>query len=97
MTTFREGDLVGVPCVVERGPFSDEKLVMVETEEGTISGFAKQANVQVEQGGRSVIKGTVVATARDHIVVRLFGSFFTTAMGLASVSPNSLTRLVATQ
>lgn len=28
--TFREGDLVGVPCTVQRGPFPDESLITVE-------------------------------------------------------------------
>ena len=95
--TFRRGELVGVPCVVERGPFPDENLVMVETEEGTISGFVKQANLRVGDGERGVIKGTVVATERGHAMVRLFGSFFTTALGIASVRPNGLERLMATR
>lgn len=95
MMTFRQGDLVGVPCLVERGPFPDENLVIVETEEGTISGFVKQANLKVRDGDRGFIKGTVVATERDHVIVRLFGSFFTTALGIASVRPSGLERLVA--
>lgn len=93
--TFRQGELVGVPCLVKRGPFPDENLVMVETEEGTIAGFVKQANLKVRDGERGVIKGTVVATERDHVIVRLFGSFFTTALGIASVRSNSLERLAA--
>jgi hypothetical protein len=94
MNTFRKGDLVGVPCVVRRGPFTDENLVMVETDEGMISGFARQPNVTVGDGDRGLIKGTVVAVEKDHIVVRLFGSFFTTALGLASVRPSGLERLL---
>jgi hypothetical protein len=95
MMTFREGELVGVPCVVQRGPFPDENLVMVETKEGTISGFVKQANLKVSDGERGLVKGTVVATERDHVTVRLFGSFFTTALGVADVRPNGLERLAA--
>lgn len=93
--TFREGELVAVPCVVQRGPFPDENLVMVETEEGTISGFVKQANLRIGDGDHGFIKGTVVATEGDHVIVKLYGSFFTTALGVAAVRPHGLERLAA--
>ena len=96
--TFANGELVGAPCSIQRGPFPDEHLVMVETEDGTIWGFVQQSNLQMKDGSdmtRGYIKSAVVEGARESILVRMFGSFFTTALGLASVKRNCLTRLVA--
>jgi hypothetical protein len=95
--TFNVGDLVGVPCAIQAGPFPDEKLVTVETSEGQISGFVKESSLQVDpndpEHGR--VKGSVVAATKEAILVRLFGSFFTTAQGVASVRRNNLTRIAA--
>jgi len=98
--TFANGELVGVPCSVQVGPFPDEHLVMVETEDGTIWGFVQQGDLQMSasHGGcinRGYVKSAVVEQASESILVRMFGSFFTTALGLASVKPHCLTRLAA--
>jgi hypothetical protein len=91
------GDLVRVPCSIQLGPFPDELLVTVETEDGPISGFVKQGNLEVSDPGQDhgYVKGTVVATAPESIRVQLFGSFFTTALGIASVRKDNLTRIAA--
>jgi hypothetical protein len=95
--TFKVGDLVGVPCAIQAGPFPDEKLVTVETSEGQISGFVKESSLQVDPGdpehGR--VTGAVVAATEESLTVKLFGSFFTTAQGVASVRRNNLTRIAA--
>lgn len=95
--TFKVGDLVGVSCAIQAGPFPDEKLVTLETSEGQISGFVKESGLQLDasdpEHGR--VKGTVVAATEESIVVKLFGSFFTTAQGVASVRRNNLTRIAA--
>jgi len=93
--TFSEGELVGVPCSIQLGPFPDECLVTVETEDGPLSGFVKRANLQTSDEDRGLVKGIVVEAARDSITVRLLGSFFTTALGVASVRRGGLTRLAA--
>jgi hypothetical protein len=95
---FANGELVGVPCSVQRGPFPEEHLVKVETEDGTIWGFVQQSDLQMSDGAgndvsRGYIKSAVVEEAGESILVRMFGSFFTTAIGLASVKRNCLTRL----
>jgi len=97
--TFANGELVGVPCSIQRGPFPDEHLVMVETEDGTIWGFVQQSNLQMtnstgSQMSRGYVKSAVVEETKESILVRMFGSFFTTALGLASVKRNCVTRLV---
>ncbi len=93
--TFKEGDLVGVPCSVQLGPFPDELLIAVETAEGPLSGFVKKTNIQMTDGEHGIVKGSVVRVGHDSITVKLFGSFFTTALGVASVRLNGLTRLAA--
>jgi hypothetical protein len=98
--TFANGELVGVPCSVQLGPFPDEHLVMVETEDGTIWGFVQQDDLQMSASSgndtnRGYVKSAVVEQASESILVRMFGSFFTTALGLASVKRNCLTRLAA--
>jgi hypothetical protein len=94
---FVNGELVGVPCSIQLGPFSEERLVGVETEEGVIWGFVRQddlqMNNQVSEMTRGYVKGAVVEQANESILVRMCGSFFTTALGLASVKRNCLTRL----
>jgi hypothetical protein len=95
--TFKVGDLVGVPCAIQAGPFPDEKLVTVETSDGEISGFVKESSLEIDphdpEHGR--VKSAVVAATEESIVVKLFGSFFTTAQGVASVRRNNLTRIAA--
>ena len=100
---FANGDLVGVPCSIQLGPFPDEHLVKVETEDGTIWGFVKRSNLQMQNGdgaendrGHFLIsrgKSTVVDQASESILVKMLGSFFTTAIGLAAVKRDCLTRL----
>ena len=97
---FANGELVGVPCSVHLGPFPEEHLVMVETEEGAVWGFVQQRDLQMSSSpgnemNRGYVKSAVVEQASESILVRMFGSFFTTALGLASVKRNCLTRLAA--
>lgn len=97
--TFKNGELVGVPCFIQLGPFSEERLVEVDTEDGTICGFVQQDNLHMfsesDDSHRGYVKGAVVEQASRSILVRMFGSFFTTALGFASVKPNHLMRLAA--
>ena len=71
---------------------------MVETEDGAIWGFVNQSNLQMgdsrgDGNHRGYIKSAVVDQGRESILVKMFGSFFTTAIGLASVKRDCLTRL----
>jgi len=84
---FRSGQVVKVPCHVQPGAFPDERLVTIPTDKGDISGFVKAEYVTESQGTSGYVQGTVVEVGPDAIKVRLPGSFFTTALGVASVSP----------
>ena len=87
MTKFRSGQVVKVPCHVQPGAFPDERLVTIHTDKGDIAGFVKAEYVTESQNASGYVRGTVVAVEHDAIKVRLPGSFFTTALGIASVSP----------
>ena len=92
--TFKNGELIGVPCSIQPGPFPDERFIAAETAHGLLSGFAKQADLQVDDDGENgLVKGIVLDAGKDSVTVRLFGSFFATALGIASVRPSGLTRL----
>jgi hypothetical protein len=91
---FNEGELVGVPCTSQPGPFPDERLIAVETHDGLLSGFVKQDHLHVADD-RVFVMGVVLEARDDSIAVKLFGSFFTTAAGLAFVRRHGLTRIAA--
>ncbi|MGA8707889.1 MAG: hypothetical protein WB646_12985 [Steroidobacteraceae bacterium] len=93
--TFSEGDAVGIRCTIQAGPFPDEKLITVETRDGAMSGFVKASNLVSEDEEHSAVMGTVIAVSDDYITVKIAGSFFTTALGMAFVRGNKLTRLAA--
>jgi len=44
---FASGELVGVPCSIQHGAFPDERLVMVETEDGAnlLVAYRRAANI----------------------------------------------------
>jgi hypothetical protein len=87
MSGFKRGQLVNVPCEIQPGAFPDERLVMIHTDKGDISGFVKAEYLTNPHGPSGSVRGTVVEVARDAVKVRVPGSFFTSALGVASVSP----------
>ena len=95
--SYKVGDPVLVRCSIQSGPFPDERLVTVETAEGQISGFVKQSNLQPDSTDpeHGVLKGTVVSATDESITVKLAGSFFTTAQGVALVAKSNLRRVAA--
>jgi hypothetical protein len=83
MAAFHVGDFIGVQCDVQPGPFSEERLVTIETMDGKISGFVRQSELR-QLDDRWQVRGKVRDIRLDSIDVWIFGSFFTTN-GLASV------------
>jgi hypothetical protein len=81
--TFKVGDFVGVICEVQPGPFSEERLVTIETINGAISGFVKETELR-RSGDRWEVRGKVREASKDFIEVWILGSFFTTN-GIASI------------
>jgi len=84
MPGIKVGDVVGIRCQVQPGPFSDERLVTIETVEGLTSGFVSQDELKMADDGQWYVHGVVRKVEPDVIEVWIRGSFFTTN-GLASV------------
>lgn len=91
MANFEVGAEIAIPCEVNPGPFSNEKLISFETLNGPISGFVRESELkQVDEDW--FVKGVILKVGYDALEVMVDGSFFTTN-GLASVS--ALTAIAA--
>lgn len=85
---FSIGQEVWVPCVVAAGPFG-ELLITVESAGGPLSGFVRKHEVK-GAGTDQLVRGTVLAVTDELVMVRLRGSFFTTALGQTSIKSERL-------
>lgn len=83
--TFKVGDFVGIKCEVQPGPFSEERLVTVETIDGAVSGFVRESELR-QVGDEWQVRGKIRRISPDAIEVWILGSFFTTN-GIASINP----------
>lgn len=84
MPGMKVGDIIGVRCQVQPGPFSEERVITIETVHGPISGFVREAELkQVHEDW--FVRSVVRAIGGDTLEVLINGSFFTTN-GVASVS-----------
>jgi len=84
MTKFRIGQKVKIKCEAHPGPFGDE-AVTIDTGMMIVSGFVNKSLVE-KRGNKRFVFGTIVGIKRDAIEVRIPGSFFTTALGIASLA-----------
>jgi hypothetical protein len=83
MAGMKVGDVIGVQCTVQPGPFSGEHLVSFDTVDSPISGFVREANLK-QVDDQWYIRAVILGIRDDVLEVRVRGSFFTTN-GLASV------------
>jgi hypothetical protein len=81
---FKSGDFVGIRCEVRPGPFEGEKLIAVDTVEGTITGFVQIDELR-QSGQHWEVRGKVQELNGDTIKVLIYGGFFTTN-GIANIS-----------
>jgi hypothetical protein len=84
----RPGETVLVPTNVKAGAFPGEKLIMVNTNGGVVSGFAR-ADAIIERDNGQYILAEVKNVSSKTLTVRLAGSFFTTT-GLADISSSTV-------
>jgi hypothetical protein len=77
---FMVGQQVWIRCKVQPGPFSDERLVTIESVDGPISGFVRNEELKGDS-----VRGVVRSMGEKVIEVWIEGSFFTTN-GLTNVS-----------
>lgn len=84
----KKGDIIGIPCDVAPGPFSDEKLISFDTRDGLVSGFVGVDELR-EDSGTWFVRGVIVSTESDTATVRVRGEFSNTS-GLAIVPMRAL-------
>ena len=88
MPRFERGQHVLVPCEVQPGPFASEKLVTIRSGVDVTSGFVPSEFIAwagSPNDSQALLVGIVERATTDSIVVRLPGSFFTTASGVAAL------------
>ncbi len=85
MANLKQGKIIGIPCDVKPGPFSDERMISFDTISGPVSGFVRENELKQIDQDQWYVRATVQSVSHDGIEVRVRGSFFTTN-GLATVS-----------
>lgn len=83
MAKFEAGTVIGIPCEVKPGPFSEERFISFDTTDGPVTGFVRETDLN-ETDHRWRVRAVVVNVLEDVIEVRVRGSFFTTN-GLATI------------
>jgi hypothetical protein len=66
--TFKIGEFIGVKCEVQPGPFSEERLVTIETIDGAISGFVRETELR-NIGDEWQVRGKVRRVTESAIEV----------------------------
>lgn len=78
------GDLVMIPCEAKPGPFSDERLISIDTLDGPVTGFAADDQLVRNDENQWCVLAQVLQLKGDVVEVMVRGSFFTTN-GLAII------------
>lgn len=81
--TFKKGDIVKIKCEAQPGPF-DDVAITISSDTGVVSGFVKQDLVE-KRGNEAFVLGKIVKVDGDMVEVQIPGSFFTSALGIASL------------
>lgn len=72
--TIRPGAHIWLPCQVKPGPFSDERLVRVETPGGPWVGFVEVGALKDPISvGRTSVRSIIVEVSKDSFVARIVG------------------------
>lgn len=68
------GDYIWIPCEVKRGPFSNERLVLLESPKDKWVGFVQEYSLhhKIAEGADSV-KAEVIDVNCDFLTARIFG------------------------
>lgn len=81
MKTFEEGQYVSIPCHIQKGAFSIERLVTVETKEGLYSGFVREECLW-QDGDKpdGYIPGVIQSVDENTYTLGLPGEWFISGM-----------------
>ena len=71
---YIKGMPVWIPCDVKRGPFPNERRVLVKTDSSEWFGFVNVSELEKRvETGRDRVRAVVVAVEADHVVVAVRG------------------------
>ena len=74
---FKEGQHVSIPCHIQKGAFSIDRLVTVETKEGSYSGFVgKECLWQDGDNPDGYIPGVIQNVSENTYTLKLPGEWF---------------------
>lgn len=79
MTEFQISEIVGVPCEISSGAFSEEKFITLKSAEEIITGFVNNKLLYNIEGDRGYVYGVVQEIKEGMINVWIEGSFFNTS------------------
>jgi hypothetical protein len=81
------GGVIWIPCEVKPGPFSNERLVRVQSDSGEWLGFVSVGSLQDPlTEGRTFVRGTIAAIQDDRFEVYLAGHAVTSNLFAGSVA-----------
>ena len=75
---FKKLDIVGIPCEVGDGFFSDEKFISFDSLDGKIAGVAQTLDLR-QAGDQWQVRAIVDSEHEDHLYVWVWGDFVQTA------------------
>lgn len=80
---MKVGDIIGIECNVQPGPFSEERLITFDTVDGPVSGFVRETELK-QTNDQWYVRAILQRIEDDVLSVWVRGSFFTTN-GIADV------------
>ncbi|MFQ5430893.1 MAG: hypothetical protein ACE5EN_00135 [Nitrospinota bacterium] len=86
MSEYTVGDKVRIPCSIQPGAFSSERLIEIETDETIFSGFINIENLQEETESKGYVVGKIISVEPEHITIQIPASLFTSAAGRTSIN-----------
>lgn len=91
MSVLTVGSKVKIPCNIQPGAFSSERLITIETDETIFSGFInieylEDEYLEEENESRGYVVGTIISEGHEHFTIKIPASLFTSAEGQTSIN-----------
>jgi len=86
MSGLTVGKKVKIPCNIQPGAFSSERLITIETDETIFSGFINIEHLEEETESRGYVVGTIMSVDPEYYTIKTPASLFTSAAGRTSIN-----------